>query len=62
MSTAELFAVVIANQMVIMGALRRVVSWPPVSTSGDIGVVLDKQIALSQLLLETHKEKHPNAN
>jgi len=46
LSTTELFTVVIANQLVIMGSLRQIV------TEERAAFILDKQIALTKMLIE----------
>ena len=51
LSTTDLFRVAIANQIVIMGALRRLLA------GSDIAEVLQKQVNLSTTLVE-----HDRAN
>ena len=46
LSTTDLFRVVVANQIVIMGALRRLLA------GSDIAEVLQKQVNLSTVLVE----------
>ena len=54
LSTTDLFRVVIANQIVIMGALRRLLA------GSDIAEVLQKQVNLSTTLVEHDRANIPH--